>query len=344
MIPMPPPTTRKIRWGILGYARIAQNSLIPAIQRSTNSTFHAIASRDAAKLAACREKFAPPRAHATYDALLADPEVDAIYNPLPNSLHREWTIKAAWAGKHILCEKPFALNATEAREMMTVCAAADVTLMEAFMYRYTHRTRIVLEIIRSGALGEIRHIDSTFRFQHTRPDSYRHRPELGGGSLYDVGVYPLNFIGMVMDAATNSPPGASPAPATINVQCTRTPTGIDDNISALLRYPNGTLAAAHAGYNSARRVHSTISGAKAVLEIPDTFFDTTTPLTLSTRTTSSTPEDNATREIPIPESDRYRAEVEDFAAAILEKRKPHHPLAETLRNAELLDRLIAAAK
>ena len=314
------------------------------MQRSSNSVFHAIASRDAAKLAACREKFGPVRAYATYESLLADPEVDAIYNPLPNSLHREWTIKAAWAGKHILCEKPFAMNAAEAREMMTVCAAADVTLMEAFMYRYTHRTRIVLETIRDGALGEIRHIDSTFRFLHTRLDSYRLRPELGGGSLYDVGTYPLNFIGMVMDAVTNSAPGASPAPVSVSVQCTRDAHGIDDNFSALLRYPNGIIAAAHCGYNSSRRVHSTIAGTKAVLEIPDTFFDYATPLTLSTYTTSSAPEDNAVREIPVPESDRYRSEVEDFAAAILEKRKPQFPLAETLRNAELLDQLIAASQ
>jgi len=340
---MPASTNRKIRWGVLGYARIAQTSLIPAMQRSSNSVFHAIASRDAAKLAACREKFAtasaPIRAHASYESLLADPEVDAVYIPLPNSLHRDWTIKAAWSGKHVLCEKPLALNAAEAREMMTVCAAANVTLMEAFMYRYTHRTRIVLETIRNGTLGEIRHIESTFRFHLANPASVKLRPELGGGALYDVGCYPLNFIGMVMDAATNSAPGASPAPVSVSVQCTRDPRGIDDNLSALLRYPNGVIAAAHAGFNTGRRTHSTIAGAKGILEIPDTFADSPTPLTLATGADSR---DNTSREIPVPESDRYRAEVEDFAASILEKRKPQFPLAETLRNAELLDRLMAA--
>jgi len=333
-------TTRKIRWGILGYARIAQNQLIPAMQRASNSVFHAIASRDAAKLAACREKFGPVRTHATYDALLADPEVDAIYNPLPNSLHREWTIKAARAGKHVLCEKPIALNAAEAREMIAACDAAGVLLMEAVMYRYTHRTRIVLETIRSGALGEIRHIDSTFRFLFTRTNDYRLLPGLGGGSLYDVGAYPINFIGMVMDAVTNSAPGAAPAPVSVSAQCTRDANGIDDNFSALLRYPNGILAAAHSGYNASRRAHSTISGTKGVLEIPDTFFDTDAPLTLASSNTSNGPTTN--REIPVPESDRYRSEVEDFAAAIQENRKPFFPLAETLRNAELMDRLRAA--
>ena len=339
--------TRKIRWGVLGYARIAQNSLIPAMQRSSNSTFHAIASRDAAKLAACREKFAtassPIRAHASYDALLADPEVDAVYIPLPNSLHREWTIKAAQAGKHVLCEKPIALNAAEAREMIAACAAAKVTLMEAFMYRYTQRTRIVLEIIRGGALGEIRHIESTFRFLLANPASTRWRPEYGGGALYDVGVYPLNFIGMVMDAATNSAPGASPAPVSVSVQCTRDPRGIDDNLSALLRYPNGVIAAAHCGFNSGRRAHSTIAGSKGVLEIPDTFFDTPAPLALTLATASAAGENDA-RAIPVPASDRYRSEVEDFAASLLENRAPLFPLAETLRNAELLDRLMEASR
>jgi xylose dehydrogenase (NAD/NADP) len=169
---------RKIRWGVLGYARIARESLIPAIQRSSNSEFHAIASRDEAKLSACRAQFNGPKTFRGYDELLRDPDVDVVYIPLPNSLHREWTIKAAEQGKHVFCEKPIALNAAECREMMAACAANRVTLMEAFMYRYTDRTRKVQEVLRSGALGEIKFISSTFRFLLANPASINSSPNL----------------------------------------------------------------------------------------------------------------------------------------------------------------------
>jgi len=220
---------------------------------------------------------------------------------------------------------------------MTVCAAANVTLMEAFMYRYTHRTRIVLEIIRGGVLGEIRHIESTFRFLLANPASIKLRPELGGGSLYDVGCYPLNFIGMVMDAATNSAPGASPAPVSTSVECIREG-GVDTLFSALLRYPNGIIAALHCGFNANRHIHSVITGSKGILEIPDTFIDTDAPLTLIATDAAG---NDIPRQIPVPMSDRYLAEVEDFSAALLEKRKPQFPLVETLRNAEVMERLLS---
>jgi xylose dehydrogenase (NAD/NADP) len=185
---------RKIRWGVLGWARIARENVIPAIQRSKNSEFYAIASRDTAKLAECRARFPAVRTYQSYDELLRDGEVDAVYIPLPNSMHLEWTIKAAAQGKHVLCEKPIALNAVECRELTAACAANGVKLMEAFMYRYTDRTRKVLEVVRSGALGEIKFISSTFRFLLANPASIKLKQELGGGSLYDVGCYPVNFF------------------------------------------------------------------------------------------------------------------------------------------------------
>ena len=189
----------KIRWGVLGYARIARENLIPAMQRSSNSEFHALASREEAKLAEARTRFNVPKTFHDYGELLRDPEVDAVYLPLPNSLHRDWTLKAAEHGKHILCEKPMALNAKECKEMIAARAANHVTLMEAFMYRYTDRTRKVLEVLRAGTLGEIKFISSTFRFLLANPASIKLKPELGGGALYDVGCYPVNFIGMVLD-------------------------------------------------------------------------------------------------------------------------------------------------
>lgn len=330
----------KIRWGVLGYARIARETVIPAIHRAANSEFHALASRDEEKLAQCRQRYGVPKSYVGYAELLRDPAVDAVYIPLPNSLHREWTIKAAESGKHVLCEKPLGLNAGECREMIAACEANGVRLMEAFMYRYNARTRLVREVLRSGVLGEIRHVTSSFRFLLANPASIKLRPELGGGGLYDVGCYPVNFIGMVADenaariAGTGVVPGGV-QPATVAVQCERSG-GVDMNLSALLKYESGLIGIVHCGLNAHRRVYSEIIGTLGVLEIPDTFFDNTGVLTLTTGETR--------REIPVEETDRYRLEVEDFADAILQRRAPQFALAETLRNAGVMDRLFAASQ
>jgi predicted dehydrogenase len=320
---------RKIRWGVLGYARIARESLMPAIMRSSNSELRAVASREESKLAECRLKFPTPAVYPDYDALLRDPDVDAVYIPLPNSLHGEWTIRAAERGKHVLCEKPLALDAAQCREMTGACAANGVLLMEAFMYRYTDRTRQVLEVLRGGALGEIKFIGSTFRFLLGNPASIKLKPELGGGSLYDVGCYPVNFAGMVMDEITRGQAGGA-LPESVSAQCVRNG-GVDMICSALLRYPSGVIASLNCGFNAQKRVHSEIVGTRGVLEIPDTFFDNPGALTLTVG--------EERREIAVAESDRYRLEVEDFADAILEKRPPRLSLSETQRNMGILDLL-----
>jgi predicted dehydrogenase len=325
---------RKLRWGVLGYARIAREALIPAIQRSANSQFHALASRDAAKLADARTRFGVTRTYPGYEELLRDPEVDAVYVPLPNALHREWTIKAAEHGKHVLCEKPLALTAAEGREMAAAGAAHGVTLMEAFMYRYTDRTRQVREVLRSGALGEIRFISATFRFLLANPASIKLQPELGGGALYDVGCYPVNFIGLVADGPAPAAAGTA-RPDSVAVECVRTG-GVDTIFSALLRYPSGLIATLHCGFNAHLRIGAEITGTAGALEIPDTFLDNAGALTLITG--------DIRREIPVAASDRYRLEVEDFAAALLQQRAPQFGLAETLRNLEVIDRLLAASR
>jgi D-xylose 1-dehydrogenase (NADP+, D-xylono-1,5-lactone-forming) len=326
---------RKIRWGVLGWARIARENVIPAIQRSSNSEFHAIASRDSSRLAECRARFNVARAYSSYDELLHDENVEAVYIPLPNSLHCRWTIKAAEHGKHVLCEKPISLNASECREMRNACAANGVTLMEAFMYRYTDRTRKVLEILRSGALGEIKFVSSTFRFLLANPASIKLKAELGGGSLYDVGCYPVNFTGMIADEILGRASDKPALPQSVSVALDRAG-GVDMIFSALMKYPSGLIASVNCGFNAQKRVFSEIVGTKGALEIPDTFFDNAGVLTLTVG------ED--IRRIEVETSDRYRLEVEDFADAILHKRAPQFTLAETQRNMEVLDLLFTAAK
>ena len=327
-----PAKNSEIRWGVLGWARIARMEGIPAIERSSNGVFHALASRDAAKLADCQTKHSPPRLHRSYDELVRDPEVDAIYNPLPNALHKEWTIKAAEQGKHVLCEKPIALNTAECREMIAACKANNVVFMEAFMYRYSARIIKVRELLRSGKLGEIKFIQSQFRFLLNRPGDVRRIAGLGGGSLYDVGCYPVNFVGMVMDEITKSAPGKGPRAESVSVQCVQE-NGVDELFSALIRYPGGVVAAIHSGFNAQLRVFSEIIGTKGSLEIPVTFFGVAGSMTMTVGEKRG--------EIPVDESDRYRLQFEDFAGAILQQRPPLIPVEETLRNMELLDRLNA---
>lgn len=307
---------------------------MPAILRSSNSTLEALASRHPAKLSGARARFPLPQTCASYDELLRSPAVDAVYIPLPNSLHCEWTVKAAAQGKHVLCEKPLGLSLAEAREMIAACQQHGVRLMEAFMYRYTARTHAVLDVVRSGVLGDIKQLDSTFRFLLGNPASIKLRPALGGGSLYDVGCYPVNFIGLIVDALAGGAPGAGGQPESVAVACVREG-GIDVSFSALLRYKGGLLATVNCGFNAHKRVHSEIIGTEGVLEVPDTFFDPAGALILTAG--------DERREIPVPASDRYRLEVEDFADSILCGRDPQFSLIETLRNAEVIDRLLAAA-
>lgn len=304
---------------------------MPAIGRAKGAELVAVASRDHGKLGEIREKFSVDRLHLGYEALLADPEVDAVYIPLPNSLHCEWTIKAAEAGKHVLCEKPIALTAAEARKMVAACAANRVKLMEAFMYRYTERTRLVVETVRSGALGEIRGVEAAHKFTLNRPDSIKLQETLGGGSLYDVGCYPLNFGAMIADLAAKAAPG-SVRPVSVCGQAIVS-RGIDVQFSGVVRYATGLLSTIHSGFNSHRRMGAEIVGTEGTLAVPDTFIDVPGKLVLT--------RGDERREITVPESDRYRSEIEDFSKAIAESTDPLFGLAETIRNAEVMDKLLA---
>lgn len=324
----------KIRWGVLGYARIARESVIPAIRRAGNSEFAALASRDATKLAESSVRFSGGhRTHFGYEELLRDPGVDVVYIPLPNSQHAEWTIRAMEHGKHVLCEKPMGLDAAECRRMIDAAAKNNVKLMEAFMYRYTDRTRKVVETLRSGVLGDVKFVQASFRFLLANPASIKLQPALGGGALYDVGCYPVNFAGLVADTVAGAAPGTV-RPESVQVECVRSG-GVDMLFSALLKYPGGLVAALHCGFNAHKRIGAEIVGTEGVLEIADTFFDAPGALGLT--------RGEVRTEIAVAQSDRYRSEVEDFAAAIMEGRAPAFGLAETLRNAEVMDRLFAAA-
>lgn len=180
---------RKLRFGILSTAGIASRRVIPGMQQGSLTSIDAICSRDLARAQQVAADFHIPRAYGSYEELLADPEIDAIYNPLPNHLHVPWTIKAAEAGKHVLCEKPIALTADEARTLIEVRASTGVTIAEAFMV-LTHpqwlRTR---ELIESGRIGELRSVAGFFSYYNVKPENIRNNAEWGGGGLMDIGCY-----------------------------------------------------------------------------------------------------------------------------------------------------------
>lgn len=313
--------SQKVKWGVLGYARIARTSVIPAINQTENSEFYALASRDRAKLEECRSQFNCAKLYGSYEELLDDPQVQAVYIPLPNSLHQEWAIKAMNKGKHVLCEKPLALTAAECEAMIEAAAKNRVLLMEAFMYRYTDRTKKVQEILASGEIGAIKYINSTFRFFLDRPNTIKVQPELGGGSLYDVGCYPVNFVGMV----------TGKLPQSYAVECTLE-NGVDVIFSAVLRYSDGVIATINSGFNAFREMRSEVIGIKGRLEIPETFMGDAGYINVITA--------EGTRQVPVAESDRYALEVADFAAAVLEGRTPMLSLDESLRNARLIEGLM----
>lgn len=312
---------KKIKWGVLGYARIAEKAVIPAILKASNSELYAIASRSTDKLKECQERFGCSKVYDNYDKLLDDAEVQAVYIPLPNALHKEWTIKAARKGKHVLCEKPIALNTAECMEMIEECEKNNVKLMEAFMYRYTDRTKKVKELLSSGVIGEVKRINSSFSFFLDRENTIKVDPTLGGGSLYDVGCYPINFIGMIM--------GSTPVSMSAQYELEN---GIDVTFSAVLKYENGVICNIQSAFNSFFTNYTEIIGTKGIIQIPDTFQGSAGNITVITA--------EGKKDVPVRESERYVLEVEDFANAIMNDRKPMFDLEETVRNMKIIEQLL----
>ena len=222
----------QIRWGILSTAKIGREKVIPAIHKSRNGVVAAVASRDLERARAFADETGIPTAYGSYEELLADPNIDAIYNPLPNSGHAPWSIACAEAGKPSLCEKPLAADAPEAQTMVDAFAARGILFAEAFMYRFHPQTEAVLDLVRSGFLGELRSIDSTFTFSIDRESNIRLDKSLAGGALMDVGCYCVN----VMRLMTGEEPVAARAFARIGAQ-----SQVDETLCGVLDFPSGVI-------------------------------------------------------------------------------------------------------
>jgi predicted dehydrogenase len=226
-----------LRFGILSTADIAIKKVIPGMRRSALGDVVAIASRDGDRAAAVARDMGIPRSHGSYEALLADPDVDAVYIPLPNHLHAEWAIAAVGAGKHVLCEKPMAMTAVDAQRMADAAEAAGVHLMEAFMYRHHPSWVAALELVAAGRIGPVRAVHSWFSYFNDDQANIRNIRAIGGGALYDIGCYNVSLSRLLF--------GAEPTEVVADLE--RDPIGDTDvRTSALLRFPSTALMAASA--------------------------------------------------------------------------------------------------
>ncbi len=240
-----------LRWGILGTARIARRMFVPGVRAGSGTEVVAIASRDAARARVTADELGISRAYGSYQELIADAEVDAIYLPLPNSLHAEWTIRAAEAGKHVLCEKPLARSAAVAQRMADACAAAGVLLMEGFMWRHHPQHARVRALLEAGVIGQPRIVRGSFTYTIGGGPNVRLQPELEGGSLMDVGCYPLNAARWVYQAEPEYAVGCQVIDPSV---------GVETSFAGVLRFPGDRLAVIDSSFGQSGKGHYEIHG------------------------------------------------------------------------------------
>jgi D-xylose 1-dehydrogenase (NADP+, D-xylono-1,5-lactone-forming) len=316
----------RVRWGMLSTARIGMRRLAPALQHSHTGVLVAIASRDAARAKEAAAKLGAERAHASYDALLNDPEIDAVYNPLPNSLHREWTIRAARAGKHVLCEKPLAANAQEAQEMADACRRAGVLLAEAFMYRFHPQTERLQRLVADGAIGQAWLVRSAFTFPVTSDTDIRLDPTLGGGGLMDVGCYCVNISRLLFGE-----PVAVAATAGYERR-------VDVRLSAVLRFSGERAALLDCGLRAPYRQFCEVVGTEGTITVLQPFQPEDKPAAIVVRKES---EENR---VKVPGTNQYTLMVDHIGACILEGKSLRYPAEDAVANMRVLDALAEAAR
>jgi predicted dehydrogenase len=296
-----------MRFGVLGAARIARNSFVPGVRGSSQAQLYAVASRDVERAQAFAHELEIPRAHNSYAELLEDPAVDAVYIALPNNLHVEWTIAAARAGKHVLCEKPLAPTAAEAERARAACAAARVLLMEGFMWRHHVQHRRVWELIDGGAIGEPTFVRASFSFRVSRPQAgaapnVRLQSALQGGSLMDVGCYGVNAARWLF--------GAEPTEV-VGQQIVDDEYGVDLSFGAVLRFGGTRQAVMDSSLTRAASNTYTIEGPEGSLRVERAFRPDANPGRITLHRPN---QQTAVHEIPA--DDQFTREVDHFVESV----------------------------
>ncbi len=314
-----------LNWGILGCARISRRGLIPGILGSESGRLVGLASRDLAAARAWAAEFGIPRAFGSYHELIQDPEIEAVYIPLPNELHRPWVFAAADAGKHILCEKPLALDADEALAMVEHCRVRGVLLMEAFMWRHQPRTAAIRSLVDDGAIGPLRLIRSSFSFP-IEPGDWRLDPGRGGGALWDVGCYGVSTARLF----------AGTEPETIQGMAHIGPTGVDMTLTAELAFPNGLIGLIDCSFEQPFRCSYELVGTRGAIEVPDAYLPPARP-TARIRSADSD------RTLDFDGRDQYAAMVDAFGRAVAEGRLTD-PSEDGMAQMRVLDVIRRAAR
>jgi D-xylose 1-dehydrogenase (NADP+, D-xylono-1,5-lactone-forming) len=317
---------RKLNWGLLSTANIGK-ALLEPLRRSRRNSLAAVASRDASRAAEFARAHKIPRAYGSYEQLLADAQIDVIYNPLPNSLHTEWTIRALRAGKHVLCEKPLALSLAEVDAMAAAAAENDRLVVEALMYRSHAQTRKVREIVQDGQLGRIRLLRGTFTYSGTDDDNYRLKLEMGGGCLWDVGIYPLGYARYILGTE----------PLEVFGWQSLGLSGVDQSFIAQVRFPDDIHLQFDCSMVVPYHAFMEVVGEEAVLVIPQPFTPAEkNPLYLC-RDGKNTP-------VPVKGTPTYVGEVEALADAILDGAPPAVSLQDSRLTIAAVQSLFESAR
>jgi predicted dehydrogenase len=320
---------RKVRWGVLGVANIAMKKVIPAMQRGAYCEVVGIASRDEARARRAAESLGIPRAYGSYEALVDDPGIDAVYNPLPNHLHVPWTVRAAERGKHVLCEKPIAPTAADARQLLAVRDRTGVAIQEAFMVRAHPQWQKARELVRAGRLGEVRAMVGAFSYFNTDAANIRNVPQFGGGALLDIGCYLINTSRFIFEREPERVFGAMERDPEL---------GTDRLTSMLLDFGGahlvGTCSTQMVPF---QQIH--ILGSRARLEVQIPFNAPPDRPCVLVLDSGSDPFGGGRERIELPICDQYTLQGDSFSKAVLEGEPVPEPLEDSIRNMEAIEKL-----
>jgi D-xylose 1-dehydrogenase (NADP+, D-xylono-1,5-lactone-forming) len=313
----------RLRWGVLGTGGIT-STVVPAIARSEHCRVDAIASRSLDRARKRARRLGVPNAYGSYGDLLDDPAIDVVYIPLPNFLHREWVLAAVAAGKHVLCEKPMAITADEAQEMVDAADAAGVVLAEAFMYGHHPRYDLLHAVVRSGEIGEVRSITGTFTFDATdEPDLTVFAGHPGSGAVYDVGCYPLHAARTLLRA--------EPVAVTAHAQVSPVHGGADMLTCALVEFPDGVSLLLQCGMWAADEDTLRISGSRGRIEMPSAFFAAPGAEGFTVQV------GDERRDVEVPRADHYTLQADRLARAVLFGEPLRYPPGDPVRGAAALE-------
>jgi D-xylose 1-dehydrogenase (NADP+, D-xylono-1,5-lactone-forming) len=318
-------TDKTLNWGLLSTAAI-NRALIPPLRASSRNRLIAVGSRNQASADTYAKQRDIPKAYGSYEALLADPDIDVIYNPLPNHLHAQWSIKAMQAGKHVLCEKPLALTLAEIDAMAAAAHEHGRVLAEAFMYRHHPQTLKVKQLVDGGAIGRLQLIRGAFTFNIAQEDDIRLKPEMGGGAIWDVGCYPISYARLL----------AGSEPVEVFGQAVMGQSGVDESFFAQMRFPGDVYAQFDCGFRSPDRQRLEVIGTAGVLSMP-------VPFKPQLNETITLLRDDTTEVMPVEEQELYMGEVEDMTDCILSGKSPHMSLADSRANVAAILALLESA-